>query len=311
MPPRTLTVLVAFLLATWSNPSRGLAGDAVFSSNGKQIYTITQTRLVEEIDLGAKTIRRIPTTDDLRGIACTHENKLFCTTGSALHSFDPTTGTLTKIQDAAPGTAFWRVAYDPKSRALFVTTDDEASPLSMFKPPDEWISVPMRRHPYPSCLVFARSGELFFAAYGDLWHGEIQKDKENYSSLAAYRYAPLATLETANTTPAEIGVSDIGVAADTIYVQLERMGGSGDGWFAQLARPRRKREDYGMDMPYTPQERLPVYEGALRSLKIIGEDFRAGSICVSPDETRVHYVLNGKHWLVTNGKTEELRLTAK
>lgn len=310
MPPRTLTVLVAFLLAIWSNPSRGLAGDAAFSSDGKRIYTITQTQLVEEIDLRANTIRNIPTTDRLRGIACSHEDKLFCTTENALHSFDPATGTLTKIQDADPGAAFWRVAYDPKSRALFVTTDDEAHPLFLFKPPDEWKSVRMRRHPYPSCLVFAHSGELFFAAYGDLWHGEIEKDEE-YSALAAYRYAPLATLETANTTPAEVGVSDIGVAANTIYVQLERMGGSGDGWFAQLARPRRKRDDYGMDMPYTPQERLPIYEQALRSVKIIGDDPRAGGICVSPDETRVHYVLSGKHWLVTNGKTEELRLTTK
>jgi hypothetical protein len=89
------------------------------------------------------------------------------------------------------------------------------------------------------------------------------------------------------------------------------MGGSGDGWLAQLARPKRKQGEDGMDMPYTPQERLPIYERALQSLKIIGEDQRAGRICVSPDETRVHYVLDGKHWLVTNDKAEELKLTAK
>ena len=311
MPPRTLLGLIALLLATWSNPSRGLAGDAVFSSDAKKIYVITQEESLDEIDLGARTIRNIPTTGRLRGIACNDENKLFCTTEQALNSFDPITGTLTKIRDAAPGTAFWRVAYDPKSRALFVTADDEANPMFMFKPPDEWISVRMRRHPYPSALVFARSGELFFAAYGDLWHGEIQEDGEHFFSLAAYRYAPLATLETENTSPAEIGVSDIGVAAKIIYVQLNRMGGSGDGCFAQLTRPRRKRDDYGMDLAYTPQERLPIYEQALHSVKIIGDDHRAGSICASPDETRVHYVLNGKHWLVTNSKTEELRLTTR
>jgi hypothetical protein len=40
-------------------------------------------------------------------------------------------------------------------------------------------------------------------------------------------------------------------------------------------------------------------------LEILGEDSRAASICVSLDGTRVHYVLLDKHWLVTNGKTEE------
>jgi hypothetical protein len=170
----------------------------------------------------------------------------------------------------------------------------------------------MRRHPYPSSLSFVANGELFFAAYGDLWCGEIQTDKvdeQDYFSIAAYRYAPLATLETQNTTPAEIGVTDIGVNRDTVYLQLARMGGSGDGWFARLPRPSIKRDTEGeMEMFYQPKERLPIYLKALQSLEILGEDSHAGSICVSLDETRVHYVLHDKHWLVTNGKTEELHL---
>lgn len=314
MPRRASLSLGIALLAVCARMS-SRAGDAAFSADGKQIYVIAQMQdnksAIQEIDCEARTIRNILITEHLRGIACTYENRLFCSTENALHSFDPKTGTLTKIRDATPGTEFWRVAYDPASRALFVTTDSKDEPLFRFKPPEDWRSVRMRRHPYPSCLVFARNGELFFAAYGDLWHGEINKDDEQYLSLEAYRYAPLATLETANTTPAEIGVSDIGVAADAIYVELERMRGSGDGWFAQLARPRLKRGDYGMDVLFTPQERLPIYQRALRSLKIIGEDHRAGRICVSPDETRVHYVFDSKHWLVTNGKTEELQLTTK
>jgi hypothetical protein len=47
---------------------------------------------------------------------------------------------------------------------------------------------------------------------------------------------------------------------------------------------------------------------ALHSLEILGEDSHAGSICVSLDRTRVHYVLHDKHWLLTDGKTEELHL---
>src|SRR5262249_18014914 len=117
------------------------------------------------------------------------------------------------------------------------------------------------------------------------------------------------TLETQNTTPAEIGVADIGVGRDKVYLQLSRMGGSGDGWFATLSRPNVKRDTEGqMEMFYEPKERLPIYQAALASLEILGQDSHAGYICVSTDQTRVHYVLHGKHWLVTNGRTEELQL---
>ncbi len=236
-----------------------VAGDATFSKHGERIYALadTDTRpAVQEIDLGKKTIRNIPLTqleanDSLRGITCS-EDRIFCTTKASLWSFDPKSESLTKIRDAPTGTSFWRVAFDPKAHATFVTTDDQENPLFMFRNEREWIPVRMRRHPYPSCPVFTVSGELFFAAYGDLWHGEIQTDTfdgEEHFSVAAYRYAPLATLET--------------------------------------------------------------YRKSLSSLQILGEDSRAGEIAVSPDERRVHYLMHGKHWLVTNGKTEELHLTGK
>jgi len=296
------------------------AGDAVFSSDGERVYLISDIDskpAVEEIDLNKKTTRKIPLTqlessDSVHGITCTGKNRFYCTTAKAVWSFEPQSGRLTKIRDAPNGVSFWQIAYDPKMQRVFVTTDDREQPVFTFKDPAESISVRMRRHPYPSCLVFAGNGELFFAAYGDLWCGEIQTEKvdeKDYFSIAAYRCAPLATLETQNTTPAEIGVADIGVSRDTVYLQLSRMGGSGDGWFARLPRPTVKRDTEGeMEMFYQPKERLPIYLKALQSLEILGEDSHAGSICVSLDGTRVHYVLHDKHWSVTNGKTEELHL---
>jgi DNA-binding beta-propeller fold protein YncE len=299
------------------------AGDAAFSQDGEQIYAIASTGadpVVQEIDLATKTVRTIPLrqlgTDNWpRGITCSDGNKIFCTTEKSLWSFNPNSGSLTKIRDAPSGAAFWRIAFDPKIHGTFVTTDDRENPLFMFRKESEWVPVRMRRHPYSSCLAFTASGELFFGAYGDLWYGEIQTDTfdgEDHFSVAAYRYAPLATLETENSSPAEIGVADIGVSREAIYVQLSRMGGSGDGWFARLARPVPKRTDEQfLDLLYKPNERLPVYQKSLSSLKILGEDSRAGQIAVSPDERRVYYVMQDKHWLVTNGKTEELHLTKK
>jgi hypothetical protein len=323
MACRTLTALVTAVLAFLFSASYCVAGDAAFSSDGEGVYVISDVDskpALEEIDLNKKTTRKILLTqldssDGLRGITCMHKNRFFCATAKAVWSFEPGSGRLTKIHDAPTGVSFWRIAYDPKMQRVFVTTDDREHPVFMFNDSAEWIPVRMRRHPYPSCLVFAANGELFFAAYGDLWCGEIRTGKidgQDDFSIAAYRCAPLATLETQNTTPAEIGVADIGVNRDTVYLQLSRMGGSGDGWFARLSRPSVKRDAEGeMEMFYQPTERLPIYLKALHSLEILGEDSRAGSICVSPDGTRVHYVLHDKHWLVTNGKTEELHLREK
>ena len=39
-------------------------------------------------------------------------------------------------------------------------------------------------------------------------------------------------------------------------------------------------------------------------LALLFSDSRAGSL----DETRVHFVLHDQHWLIRNGKTEELHL---
>jgi hypothetical protein len=320
MACRKLTVFVATILILLFRVSYCRAGDAVFSSDGKRVYLISDIDskpAVEEIDLTKKTVRKILLTqldssDPLRGITCTHKGRLFCATAKAVWSFEPQSGRLTKIHDAPNGGSFWRISYEPRMQRVFVTTDDREHPLLMFNDPEEWMPVRMRRHPYPSCLAFAANGELFFAAYGDLWCGEIRRDKidgQDEFSIAAYRCAPVATLETQNTTPAEVGVADIGVSRDTVYLQLSRMGGSGDGWFVRLRRPKVKRDAEGeMEMFYEPKERLPVYQTSLGSLEILGEDSRAGYICVSPDETQVHYVLRDKHWLTTNGRTEELLL---
>lgn len=293
-----------------------VAGDAVFSKDGQRIYVAVsgdKKAALREIALSNQTIRTIPLAqladnDWLRGITRSDDDRIFCITKGSLWSFDSRSSRLIKIRNAPQGANFWRIAYDPKSRTMFVTTDDPANALLMLKNGRELVPVRVRRHPHLSCPVFSSNGELFFGANGDLWHGEVKADDE-FFSLTAYRYAPLATLETANTSPAEIGVSDIAVMRDTIYVHLYRMGGSGSGWMAQLARPQLKHDDYGeLDVRSEPEHRLALYKGALQSLKILNQNDRQANFCVSPDETRLYYFQDDKHWLVTNGKSQELLL---
>jgi hypothetical protein len=67
-------------------------------------------------------------------------------------------------------------------------------------------------------------------------------------------------------------------------------------------------------MPFsqaTAKPSIRLGQESTAPLKILGDDFRAGNIAVSPDERRMHYIMHDKHWLVTDGKAEELHLTQK
>src|SRR5437764_13985151 len=73
------------------------AGDAAFSRDGKRIYALGEIHTrpaAEEIERGGRTSRDIALTqvasnDWLRGITCSDEGRMFCTTKRLLCSFDP------------------------------------------------------------------------------------------------------------------------------------------------------------------------------------------------------------------------------
>jgi hypothetical protein len=195
-------------------------GDAVLSRDGQRIYAIASSdgkAALREIKLSNQTsgtipLPQLPQNDALVGITRSEWDKIPLLTRKSVWAFDPRSGRTGKVRDAPKNENFWRIAYDPKSRQVFVTADDG---LFLLKNGRELVSVNVRRHPGISCPVFTSSGEMFFAEDGDLWHGRIEVE-DNHYSLSAYRYAPLAAPETAPTTPAETGVTDIAVARDTI-----------------------------------------------------------------------------------------------
>jgi hypothetical protein len=294
------------------------AGDAVFSNDGQRIYAIgnfENPRTLREVNLSDQTSRTIPLSqlpaqDNVRGITRSDGNKFFCITEKSLWTFDPRTNRLTKVCDAPKGGRFWHIAYDPKTHTLFVTASGEGSPLFMLKNGRELVSIYVRRHPHITSPVFTSDGEFFYAETGDLWSGEIESEEGRFS-LSADRYAPLAYLETANTTPNGTGVSDIAVTRDAIYVQLFRMGGSGWGVLLQLPRPPKKNGNETVSsMAEVAVKELGRYKETLQGLKSLGEINRPAYLCASPDESRVYYIDEAEHkeYLITNGQTQELHL---
>lgn len=99
------------------------------------------------------------------------------------------------------------------------------------------------------------------------------------------------------------------MARDTIYVHLNRLGGSGWGWLAQLARPSIKSDNSGdFAVSVEPAQCLSMYKTALQSVKILGGNAHATNLCVSADETRAYYSDGDKDWLITDGQPQELHL---
>jgi hypothetical protein len=311
--PRLLLLrATAALLAFWVARSC-LAGDAVFSNDGQRVYAIANAdykQLLREIDLTRQTSRTIslsqlPSQQHLLGITRSDGDKLFCVTEQNVWTFDPGSNRLTKVCGAPKGGRYWRIAYDPKSRAIVVTGTGERGPLFLYK--NGLVSVYVRRHDAISSPVFAADGTFFYSETGDLWSGKIEKNEGTYS-LTADRYLPLAYLETANTTPSGMGVSDIAPVKDSVYVQLFRMGGSGWGAMFQVPRPPPK-ERKASGMGQVAEFELTRWKELLEGLKPLGENDHPACLCASPDETRVYYTNEGKDYLITNGQARELHLT--
>ncbi len=307
---RTLAILLGILIAAHS-----FAGDAVFSDDGQRIYAIGNVenqRTLREINLSDQTVRTVPLNQlppehSLCGIARSDGNEISCVTEKSLWTFDPQTGRLTKICEAPKGGRFWRVAYDPKSRAIFVTASGQGGPLLMLKGGHELVPIFVRRHDRITSPVFNADGELFYSEGGDLWSGEIESEEGRYW-LTASRFVPLAYLETTNGTPSEMGVSDVALTRDAIYVQLFRMGGSGWGLLLQLPRPPKAGEQAASSMGETAVNELNRYKELLQGLKSLGNADRPAYLCASPDESRVYYTNDDKDYLITNGQTQELHL---
>jgi hypothetical protein len=301
--------VAAALLAFWI-AGGCLAGDAVFSNDGQRVYAIGQAdkkQVLREINLTEQTSRTIslsqlPPQQPLLSITRSGGDKLFCVTEKNIWTFDPANNRLTKVCGAPKGGRYWRIAYDPQSHTVVVTGSGEKGRLFLYK--SGLISVYVRRYDSISSPVFAADGTFFYSQIGDLWSGKIESNEGTYS-LTADRYLPLAYLETANTTPAGMGVSDIAPVKDAIYVQLFRMGGSGWGAMFRVPRPPVK-EQKASGMGQIAEFELTRYKELLEGLKPLAENDRPACLCASPDETRVYYTNEDKDYLITNDQTAEL-----
>jgi hypothetical protein len=305
-----------------------------FSRDGSHVYVIDfetlhlldidlQKNVVSTVDLGASIDKK-----SIISVGTAKSGDLLVATTTAAWSCKPASKACKKLCSAPEGVQFAAMAYDPKSGGILFSTrtdfdwpaqnNNDADPAMFLaagtkEPKPVW----SRRVGFLDGIAFATDGHLFFGYHGDLWMGSIAAQEENEESpwlLDAIRCAPLATFETTNATPTQVGVFSVAVAKQMLYVHLHRMFGTGEGNVVRLPKPDSGSSGEGEDQV---SERMRLYSKETGAVEVLGYNGTESYLCASPDGGRVFFtdgVLGKDHedtkaYLVEkNGKRREIKL---
>jgi hypothetical protein len=329
MKPSLLLMSLAALAAYLPDSH---AADAVFSQDGSRIYLVDRQQApgqLYSIEVASKEMLPAGVPDaggePIVSVDRSNSGFILCLTPSALLAWNVEKGSTARVCGVPKGGVFVEHAYDPKSGLIafvvrFEKTEDGGGMdwqlWALPKGKDAPVETRVRRVESIEGMAFDSNGDLYFGADGDLWHGriwDIDATENPGGSLQAYRCAPLATRETDNATASQIGVRAVIVLGDRIYTHVQRMGGSGWGNVARLAKPKIEKTPEGdAAFPFTLTERVAAYQRALASVEDLGENGSLAYLAASPDGKLVYYQAAPEgselgHWLVRDhGKPEPM-----
>ena len=196
-------------------------------------------------------------------------------------------------------------AVDSKSgNILLSVVGDEKTIVQLYVRAEKGLrNVRTRRVKRPSGFAFAPDGRVFFAHEGDLWGGEIELEEfedegetKRVASLTASRIAPLADLETADTTPASTGVVDVAATRTHVFVQLRRIGGSGWGWIARIPRPGKLAGGAGESDGFT--RHLREISSTLAATRVLGANEGTSFLAAAPDGRVMYHLDNPDRFIL-------------
>ena len=313
---RSIFVIAVFVFAA----AKVFAADATFSIDGKRVYACNYDEpKLAVIDLEKQSVADLDLSEfvgklEIKAVSLSASGNLLFVTERDVRAYSFEKKKCVKLCSAPEGVKFEDLAYNPKDGGILISTSrgNEYGSLYLEKNTSKPLSVVMRRVGYFSGMAFTADGELFFGTRGDLWQAHVEIDKENLQfqqcDLVGWRCAPLATLETQNTTPAQTGVERVAVAGDKLYVHLHRMGGSGWGNIVRLQKFDHKDED-GL------KKLFELYAKELLSVETLAENGTASYLCSSPDGKRVFFTTGvlghdgtQAYLIEDNGKPQELNL---
>ena len=202
---------------------RSSGGAAAFSDDGNHVYLLDSKLpkgTVLDVDLTNFTTKELSlgVSTDVHGIVNAPSALLFVTEKSLYRRPLPD-GDVGKICDASAGSYFVDVACNRAKHGILLlchTKDFRDWPAYYLRGQERKpTSLVLRRVNALVGAVFDRDGHLFFASGGDLWEGDIttpSEPGEERPAVDASRFAPVALLETANTTSGSTGARELAVA---------------------------------------------------------------------------------------------------
>ena len=283
-----------------ANIERSYGAAAAFSDDGDHVYLLGSKLpkgTVLDIDLTNFTTKtlRLGVTKEVRGVANAPRALLFVTEKSLYRRALPD-GEVGKICDAPAGSYFEDVACNRAKHGILLlchTNDFRDWPAYYLREQESKpTSLVLRRVNALVGAVFDRAGHLFFASGGDLWEGDITtpSEPEEPPAVEAERFAPVALLETANTTPNSTGARELAVAGRIVYAHMTRIGGSGWGEMISVSWPEAKTEESQESSSKSPvRTNVETLKSALGHFRGYGSNAGASYLCGSPDGTKVFF----------------------
>lgn len=278
---------------------------AAFSDDGNHVYLLGSALphgSVLDINLTDFTAKKLSlgVTAEVRAVANAPQAILFVTEKS-LYRLPLPSGEAGKICDAPAGCLLDDVACNRAQHGILLsarTKDFRDWPAFYLKEQSRTPApIVTRRVNALASAVFDRDGHLFFVSNGDIWEGSVEPPSEfsDRSSVEASRFAPVALLETANTTPNSTGAHELAVAGRTIYTHMRRMGGSGWGEVISVRWPEEPKTDTGNtpSVESGVKANIEEFKSALGALRVYGDNSRASYLCASPDGRKVFFALRG------------------
>jgi hypothetical protein len=280
---------------------RSYGAAAAFSDDGEHVYLLGKSLpkgTVLDVDLTSFTTKELSmgVSNEVHGIANAPRALLFVTEKS-LYRHPLPTGEVAKLCDAPAGSYFEDVACNRAKHGILLlchTKDFRDWPAYYLREQESKpTSLVLRRVKALVGAVFDRDGHLFFSSGGDLWQGDITtpSEPEEPPAVEADRFAPVALLETANTTPNSTGARELAVAGRTVYAHMTRIGGSGWGEMISVSWPpeprMEKSKESSSKSPVTAN--VETFKSALAPFRNYGSNKAASYLCASPDGRKVFF----------------------
>jgi hypothetical protein len=282
--------------------SSGAAG--AFSDDGNHVYLLgskLSNGTVLDVDLINFTTTKLNlgVSTEVQGIANAPRALLFVT-GKSLYRLPLPSGEVSKICDAPTGVTFEDVVCNRAQHGILLLCHGTGKNYREWWPAYylreqelKPTSLVLRRVNALVGAVFDRDGHLFFVSGGDIWEGDISKptEPEDLPAVEADRFAPVAILETANTTPNSTGGRKLAIAGRTLYAQMTRMGGSGWGEMISVRWPGKPKTDEGKASRTESPIKLNIeeFKSALGAARFYGSNKGASYLCNSPDGRKVFF----------------------